>query len=116
MSSHSLRNVGNLLEYLQQRRFGDRLAQEFDRSRRPCPTLLVVAGAAGEEHDRDACVALGEATLDLETIHARHADVQHQTCGPRCTGGAQELLARTERLSAIPEGADQPAGRLADRG
>src|SRR5438876_10898415 len=105
MSWSILQYAEHLLEDLEQRRFADRLAQELDRSRRPCPPLLVVAGAAGEEHDRDSRVALGEPSLDLQTVHARHADVQHQASSLRRAGGAQELLARAERLGAVPEGA-----------
>src|SRR5205823_2287463 len=92
MSWSILQYAEHLLEDLEQRRFADRLAQEFDRSRRPCPPLLVVAGPAGEEYDRDSHPALGEATLDLEPVHVRHAHVQHEARGSRPGSGGQKLL------------------------
>src|SRR2546421_4442378 len=90
-------------------------------SRRTAPAATLPgrhrpAGPAGEKHDRNPRIALGEATLDLQTVHARHADVEHHACGLRRAGGGQKRLSRAERLGAIPEGADQPAGRLPHRG
>src|SRR5207253_4024354 len=110
-----VRDLEQLLEDVQQRRCADWLAQELDRSGRPCPTLLVVAGPAGEEYDRDSYAALGEATLDLQAVHVRHANVQHEACGSRRRSGGQKLFPGGERLGARSEGPDQTAGRLPNR-
>src|SRR5439155_10851236 len=103
-SANRPRDLEQLLEDAQQRRRADRLAQELHRSGRPCPPLLVVAGPAGEEYDRDWHAALGEATLDLQAVHARHADVQHEACGSRRGSGGKTLFPGGERLCAISEG------------
>src|SRR5881628_3411328 len=107
VSANRPRDLEQLLEDAQQRRCADRLAQELDRSGRPCPPLLVVAGPAGEEYDRDSHAALGEATLDLQAVHVRHANVQHEACGSRRRSGGQKLFPGGERLGARSEGPDR---------
>src|SRR5947208_8199626 len=68
----------DLLQNLQERRRGKRLPQEVDCSCRSRPTLLVVAGPTADEDDRNVQVACGELTLDLEPVHVRHANVEHE--------------------------------------
>src|SRR5207253_9217796 len=114
-SANRPRDLEQLLENAQQRRRADRLAQELGRSGRPCPPLLVVAGPAGEEYDRDSHAAPGEATLDLQAVHVRHADVQHEACGSRRGSRGQKVFPGGERLGAISKGPDQTAGRLPNR-
>src|SRR3989442_3254881 len=101
-----------LLQNLQQRRRGKRLPQEVDCSCGSRPALLVVAGPAADEDDRNVEVACGELTLDLEPVHARHSNVEHEAGRSGGHWRRQELLPGGERLGAITEGVNQAAGRL----
>src|SRR6266581_8545522 len=100
-----------LLQNLHERRRGDRLPQEVDCSCRSRPTLLVVAGPTADEDDRNVEVACGELTLDLEPVHVRHTNVEHEAGGPGGHWRGQELLPRSELLGPIAERPDQTAGR-----
>src|SRR5262249_19182708 len=77
--------------------------------------LLLVAGPATDEYDRDVETVCSDATLDLEAVHVRHADVEHEARSPRGQRRAQEIFPRGEHLGLIAEGPDQAAGRLPDR-
>src|SRR5262245_40960732 len=89
-----------------------RLAQELGRAGVSGAALLFVARPAGDEHDRNVRAALGQAALDFQTVHPRHANVEQQTPGLARRAGVEELLAGGEHPGAIAEGADQPVRRL----
>jgi hypothetical protein len=52
-----------------------------------------------EKDYRESGVQLLELLLQLETTHAGHANVQHQTARPRRVVGFEEVLCRGEDLN-----------------
>src|SRR5215813_14994258 len=81
---------------LQQRRRGKRLAQKVDRSCRSRAALLVVTCPAADEDDRNVRMACCQLTLDLEPVHVRHANVEHEASDPGGQRRGQELPPRGE--------------------
>src|SRR6476661_11136552 len=88
----NLSSRDDLPQNLQQRRGGDRLSEEVDRPGGSCPALLLVAGPAADEDDRNLKLACGDLTLYLEAVHVGHADVEHEARGSRRLRRPQELL------------------------
>src|SRR5438445_2718611 len=115
VSSPAGRLFESRTEYLKQGVLADGFAQERDRSRLQCPPLLVVTGAGGNEHHGDRRVAASQLALQLQAVHARHADVQDQARGIRRPAGIEKLLSRAKRLRTISDRADEPARRLPHR-
>src|SRR4029453_18037422 len=105
----------DVVEGLAQARLADGLAQERSGAGGAPPLLLLLAGPARDEEDRNTRAALGQEALDLEPVHVRHAHVEQQAVGLRRQLGAQELRTGSEALCAVAEGADEPAGRLPHR-
>src|SRR5262249_441279 len=99
------------LENVYEDRLSDRLPQEGDGSPLLGPALLFVARPGGDEHDGDEHAAGDQPALELEPVHAGHADIEDQASRVGGHSGVQKLLGRPESLGLISERPDEPAGR-----
>jgi hypothetical protein len=67
----------------------------------------------GDEDDRQDRVLLVQLLLQLESGHARHADVEHEAAGPVLAVRIEELLRGAERLDRLADRAQQELQRIA---
>jgi hypothetical protein len=87
---------------------GHRAGFEGSRSR-------LVVGVGRNEDDRDLPVGRNDLTLELESVHARHPDVENQACRFARVIRTQERFRRRETLRPKSDGSEQIIERIPQR-
>lgn len=98
----------------QERTAVDRLRQKCDGSlvRGPCASLGITMRC--EDDDRNAATVIGQAALETQSVHARHAKVKDQAGQRLQVRRAEQRLGRRERDDSESRRPQQAVEREAD--